>query len=286
MRPGESFGAALRTSHNTVRLVIAAIALLVIWEIVAHLLQPHLQFPDQVLPSIERTVSAFPKLSNYWRGGFGVRATEAGGPETIKGAALALVDNTLITGLRLTLGMALALIVGIGTGLLIGFSSFARRLAFGPANLLGMLPVLAMVPLFAFWFGATGRAEVLIIAFGAGITILRSTLNAVHNVPQMFVDTARTKGASRLMIYRTVIMPAIMPELRGGVRIALTFSWSLALGAELIGVQSGLGRMLILAARFSQVDRMILIAAVFVVLAAVTVIVFDRVADRMIQWAA
>ena len=182
--------------------------------------------------------------------------------------------------------MALALIVGIGTGLLIGFSSFARRLAFGPANLLGMLPVLAMVPLFAFWFGATGRAEVLIIAFGAGITILRSTLNAVHNVPQMFVDTARTKGASRLMIYRTVIMPAIMPELRGGVRIALTFSWSLALGAELIGVQSGLGRMLILAARFSQVDRMILIAAVFVVLAAVTVIVFDRIADRMIQWAA
>jgi sulfonate transport system permease protein len=88
------------------------------------------------------------------------------------------------------------------------------------------------------------------------------------------------------MIYRTIIMPAIMPELRGGVRIALTFSWSLALGAELIGVQSGLGRMMVQAARFSQVDRMILICLAFVVLAAVTVIAFDRLADRIMRWAA
>ncbi len=286
MSTGDSFGAGLRTTHNTWKLVIAAVTILLVWEVVAHILEPRLQFPDQVLPSIERTVSAFPELSNYWKGGLGVRSTESGGPQTVEGGALAMLDNAFITGYRLLVGMAIALVVGVGAGLVIGYSAFARKLAFGPVNLLGMLPVLAMVPLFAFWFGATTRAEVLIIAFGAGITILRSTLNAVHNVPQVYVQAAQTMGAGPAMIYRTVIMPAITPELRGGVRIALTFSWSLALGAELIGVQSGLGRMMVQAARFSQVDRMILICGAFVTLAAVTVIAFDRLADRMIRWAA
>lgn len=284
MSTAETFGTALRTTHNTRRLALAAVGILVTWELVAHLIEPHVRFPDQVLPTIERTVSAFPKLSNYWQGGFGVPSTESGGPETTKGAVLAIIDNTFITGYRLVLGMSIAAAVGMGAGLLIGYSRFARRLAFGPINLLGMLPVLAMVPLFAFWFGATTRAEVVIIAFGAGITILRATLNAVQNVPRLYVHAAQTVGAGAVTIYRTVIVPAIMPELRGGVRIALTFSWSIALGAELIGVQSGLGRMMVQAARFSQVDRMILICAAFVVLAAVTVLIFDRVADRAIRW--
>jgi sulfonate transport system permease protein len=88
------------------------------------------------------------------------------------------------------------------------------------------------------------------------------------------------------MVYRTVIVPAILPELRGGIAVALTFSWSLALGAELVGIQDGLGRMMILALRFDQVARMVIIAAVFVALAASTVILFNRLADRAIRWAA
>jgi ABC-type nitrate/sulfonate/bicarbonate transport system permease component len=281
-----AFGPGLRTRHRTRLLVIAAAALLVAWEVAAQVVAASTARPGAVLPTIEATVRAFPELSNYWQGGLGAPAPQDGGAQTVRAALLALADGTLVTGARLAAGMALALVVGLGVGLLLGYVRTVRRFAFAPLNFLGVLPLLAMLPLFAFWFGATTKAAILFIGFGAGITVLRTTLNAVENVPAIYVDNARTLGASRTIVYRTVIVPAILPELRGGITVALTFSWSLALGAELVGIQDGLGRMMILALRFDQVARMVIIAAVFVALAASTVILFNRLADRAIRWAA
>lgn len=283
---GPSFGASLRTQHRTRLLLLAAVALLGAWELAAQIVASTANRPGAVLPTVEATVRAFTELSNYWQGGMGAPAPQDGGPETTRGAVLALADGTLITALRLGAGMAIALVVGIGAGLVLGYVRVVRHFAFAPLNFLGVLPLLAMLPLFAFWFGATTKAAILFIGFGAGITILRATLNAVENVHAIYVDCARTLGASPLMIYRTIIVPAILPELRGGVAVALTFSWSLALGAELVGIQKGLGRMMILALRFNEVDRMVIIAAVFVALAAATVILFNRLADRAIRWVA
>lgn len=156
---------------------------------------------------------SFPELSDYWQGGFGARAPQDGGAQTVRGASLALAEGTLVTGLRLLAGMALALIVGGGLGLALGYLQTLRRFAFAPLNFLGVLPLLAMLPLFAYWFGATTKAAILFIGFGAGVTILRATLNAVENVPRIYIDNARTLGASGPRLYRTIIIPAILPEL-------------------------------------------------------------------------
>jgi sulfonate transport system permease protein len=279
------YGTSLRTSLDRRMLVVAAVGLVVAWEVAARIVAAHAARPDSILPTIEHTLSGFSGISNYWRGGLGVASTESGGPETLTGAFLALGDGVLTTGLRMLLGMALSVTLGVAVGLAIGYQRGVRRFAFGPLNWLGTLPLLATVPLFAFWFGATTKAAVLFILFGAGITILRATLNAVENVPAVYVDAARTLGASRRQVYRSVIVPAIMPELRGGIAIALTFSWSLALGAELVGIQTGLGRMMILSLRFSEVDRMVIIGAVFVALAATSVLLYERLADRVLEWA-
>lgn len=281
-----TFGAGLRTRHRQRLLLISGLLLVVTWEVVAQIVAGTSERPGAVLPTIGATVRAFPELSDYWQGGFGAPAPQDGGAQTVRGAVLALADGTLVTGLRLLSGMALALIVGGGLGLVLGYLQAVRRFAFAPLNFLGVLPLLAMLPLFAFWFGATTKAAILFIGFGAGVTVLRATLNAVENVPRIYIDNARTLGASGPRLYRTIIIPAILPEVRGGVAIALTFSWSLALGAELVGIQSGLGRMMILATQFNEVDRMVIIAAVFIVLAASTVLLFNHLADRAIRWAA
>jgi sulfonate transport system permease protein len=266
-------------------LVLAGAGALVAWEVAALIVREHALRPTQVLPTPWQTVKSFDELSNYWTGGLGVKAPQDGGKQTFEAAVLALGDNALITASRLLLGMVLSIVLGVGAGLLIGYVKGIRRFAFGPLNFLGVLPLLATVPLFAFWFGPTTSAAVLFILFGAGIVILRSTLNAVENVPRVYVESAYTMGATRRRMYRTVIIPAILPELRSGVQIALTFSWSLALGSELIGLQSGLGRMMVLAMRFSEVNRMIMIGAIFVMLAASSVLLFNRLADRITRWA-
>jgi sulfonate transport system permease protein len=278
--------ARVRTTINGRRLLISGLLLLVVWEIAAFLVARTFSRPDQVLPHLTEVVSAFKRLSDYWPGGLGIEATEDGGAPTLLGAALALGYGAVVTALRLASGLAIGLAAGIGFGLLVGYIDGLRRFIYMPINLIASLPLLALVPLFAFWFGATTTAAVLFIAFGCGNTVLRGTINAIDNVPTRYLNLGRTLGAGRWQLYRRIIIPAILPELRGSILVALTFSWSLVLSAELIGVQGGLGAMMKRALDFSLVTHMVLVSAVFVLLAAGSVVGFSRLSDRVLAWVA
>jgi len=146
--------------------------------------------------------------------------------------------------------------------------------------------LLAMVPLFTLWFGPTLKGVVLFIGFAVGLILLVSTINAIENVPVRYQEYAATLGASRLQVYRSVIAPAILPELRSGLFVALGFAWTVSLASEFLGVQTGLGRMMELALRFSQVGRMVVIALIFVLLAIASFRLFERLANRLTRWAA
>jgi sulfonate transport system permease protein len=274
----------VRTSTNIRWLMLGVLLMAAAWEIAALIVAQEFRRPDQVLPPIEHVIRDFRGLSDYWHGGLGIRATADGGPRTYPGAILALGYGAGVTGLRLLTGFAIATLAGVGAGLVIGWSPALRRFMLGPVALIAALPLLALVPLFAFWFGATTRAAIAFIAFGCGITILRSTVNAIDNVPKRYLDMSRTLGATRLRLYRRVVLPAILPELRGGMTIALTFSWSLALAAELLGVQDGLGAMMNQALEFSAIGRMVFIAGTFVALAALSVLCFTRLTARLLRW--
>jgi sulfonate transport system permease protein len=274
----------VRTVTTARSLLLGAVAILALWELAAVLVAQSFTRPDQVLPPLEHVVRDFRGIADYWRGGLGVESVQDGGERTYAGAVLAILSGAWTTSLRVLAGYAIATIAGVAAGLVIGWSPALRRFALGPIALVAALPLLALIPLFAFWFGATTRAAIVFIAFGCGVTILRSTINAIDNVPRRYVDMSRTLGAGRLQLYRRVVVPAILPELRGGMTIALTFSWSLALGAELLGVPDGLGAMMGQALQFSAIGRMVFIAGAFIVLAALSVVAFSRLTGRLVRW--
>ena len=66
-----------------------------------------------------------------------------------------------------------------------------------------------MVPLFQLWFGLTFQGAMLFVAYGVGVIFFTGTVNAVRNIPPIYFDNARTLGANRLQLYRTVILPAM-----------------------------------------------------------------------------
>jgi sulfonate transport system permease protein len=291
LRRGHGAGVALSTYTTRVRtrtsvrwLLVGAVVLAGVWELASIYVAHHFRDPNQVLPSIQQVMSDFRSLSDYWNGGLGIPAPSNGGRHTYAGAILALADGALTTTLRLVVGYVIATVVGISLGLLIGWSRTARRFMLGPIALVAAMPLLALLPLFAFWFGATTTAAIAVIAFGCGNTILRSTGKAIDNVPSRYLKLGQTLGANRLQLYRRVVLPAILPELRGGMTVALTFSWSLALAAELLGVQGGLGAMMSSALQFSEIGRMVFIAGTFVVLAAGTVLGFGALTSRILRW--
>ena len=76
-----------------------------------------------------------------------------------------------------------------------------------------------------------------------------STIEAVRNVPRIYIQAARSLGTEQDHIYRTVILPAIVPELIAGWRVALALAFGLMAAAEMMGAQEGIGFMIMVARR-------------------------------------
>ena len=95
-----------------------------------------------------------------------------------------------------------------------------------------MMPAPRHDPLFALWFGNSELGVLTFIAFAVGNPDVAITINAIGNVPTHFWQYARSLGSQSLRTYARVVFPAAFPQLRGGLLLAVAFSWSAALAAE------------------------------------------------------
>jgi sulfonate transport system permease protein len=223
-------------------------------------------------------------LSDYWEGGLGVPSVAEGAPRSWAAAMLALLSHSIDTIVRLYSGLLLGAIVGTLLGLAVSWSTWTRRIVELPLQLIRTLPLLAMVPLFQLWFGVYFIGKVVFVAYGVGVIFFAGTVNATKNVPQIYIDEARTLGATKLQLYRTVILPAIFPELRSTVLLSLGIAWAAVLGAEYLGAQSGLGYIIVYSEQFAYLDRMFVVALLFVVYAAISFAIFNRLSLKLLAW--
>ena len=109
-------------------------------------------------------------------------------------------------------------------------------------------------------------------------------MNAVGNVSDIYVDYARTQGASRFQIYRSVILPAMFPELRSSILLSLGMAWTAVIAAEFLGAQTGLGQIIVYSQYFGYVDRMFVVALFLLFYAAITYALFERASRRLTEW--
>jgi ABC-type nitrate/sulfonate/bicarbonate transport system permease component len=109
---------------------------------------------------------------------------------------------------------------------------------------------------------------------------------ACSNIRPEYIESARCLGADSRMIFRRIYMPACVPELLGGLRIALAGAWGLEAIGELMGVDSGIGYLI----KFYSDSLNVLAMVALVVLLGATAIIFDfilvRIAHIFIRWAA
>jgi sulfonate transport system permease protein len=227
----------------------------------------------------------FLTLSDYWQGGLGVSAVADGAERSYLAALLAILSHSIDTIGRLSLGLALGGAVGLLLGLAVSWSRWTRRLFDWPLQFLRTLPLLAMVPLFQLWFGTYFFGEVLFVAYGIAVIVFAGTVNAVRNVPPIYIDNARSLGASRWTLYRTVILPAIFPAMRSTILLSLGAGWSAVLGAEYLGAQSGLGYIIVYAQQFAYLDRMFLVALLFILYTSISYWAISRLSARLLAWA-
>ncbi len=267
--------------------VAVLLALAGCWQILS------IAFPAEALPGEPMVpgwqvlvTHTFLLLADYWAGGLGVPSVAGGAPPSYLAAFLAVISNSLDTMVRLYTGLALGVVLGGVLGLSVSFSRLTRRLLARPVEFLRTLPLLAMVPLFQIWFGIDFIGKVAFVAYGTGVIIFAGIVNAVGNVPQIYIDNARMLGATRLELYRSVILPAIFPELRASILLSLGTAWAAALGAEYLGAQSGLGYIIVYSEQFAYLDRMFLVALLFVLYASASYALFEAASRRLLRWTA
>jgi NitT/TauT family transport system permease protein len=173
---------------------------------------------------------------------------------------------------RVTLGFGLAVLVGIPAGLVLGFYGALKRALDPLLQILRPISPIAWIPLAVLWFGLGDRPAVFIIFMAAVFPVLVSSSAAVGNLDPVLARVAlnfETGGGGMLW---KVILPSALPLIMVGMRIALGTSWLIIVAAEMTGMRSGLGFLILDARNFLRTD--LIIAAMIVV--GVIGLVLDR----------
>jgi len=148
---------------------------------------------------------------------------------------------------RVTCGFALAVGLGVPFGLMLGWYGRAFQ-AFNPMiQMLRPISPIAWIPVAILWFGVDDRAPIFLIFLASVFPITVSAIAAVQNMQPVYLRAARNFGLSRGQLFRRVIFPASLPQIITGVRIALGVAWLVVVAAEMVGMTSGLGYLIIYA---------------------------------------
>lgn len=270
-----------KNSKSIVPSLIGLSAILLLWELIGHIIGSRSKFGYIILPTIERVILSIPKLSAFWGGGLG---GQLGKPGQLIPAIIVIIKHSGITLLRVAGGCTIGILLGIGIGILSTWSDRFKLVISLPVDIIRQIPLLLLIPLFLLWFGGNEIGIYLYVAFGVFVIIFVNTINAIKNVPIVQKQFALTLGANKRQLYKTIIIPAIFPEVAGGIRVALALSWAIALGGEYIGAQSGLGRIMILSEAFQFTDRMIFVLILFMLFSIALNGVFGKIFDKITQW--
>ena len=145
---------------------------------------------------------------------------------------------------RALLGILAASVVAVPIGLAMGSSPLILRLLTAPVELLRPVSAVAWIPLAILWFGIGLKSVVFVIFIGCVFFILLNTIAGVRDVDPALVKAAQTLGAGRPTIFFKVILPAALPSILLGMRVALAGAWGGVIVAEMIASQEGVGYMI------------------------------------------
>ena len=142
---------------------------------------------------------------------------------------------------RIAISYSLAAGIGIALGLLMGRSRFIRDLIFPYVEILRPIPGVAWIPL-AILLWPTEEGSIIYITFlSALFPIILNTLHGVEQTPEVLVRAAQSLGASRMCIFRHVVLPGALPSICAGLAIGMGVSWFSLLAGEIISGQYGIG---------------------------------------------
>jgi NitT/TauT family transport system permease protein len=145
---------------------------------------------------------------------------------------------------RSLLGFAASLAFAVPLGLAVGWFKKLEKFLNPLMQVFRNTPTLALLPLFVMFFGIGELSKVVIIFWGSFWGVLLNSISGVQNVDRQLIRASRSMGTGSIRLFCTVILPASLPSIFTGIRMAATSSILIVIAAEMIGASKGLGYQL------------------------------------------
>ena len=145
---------------------------------------------------------------------------------------------------RVGCGFGLAALVAIPLGLWMGRVDGAYITLNPIFQILRPISPIAWIPLAILWFGVGNLSPVFLIFIASVFPMIVQTAAGVHTIERRYLRAAENFGVSRYVLFKQVIIPAVLPEIIVGMRIALGVAWLVVVAAEMIALRSGLGYLI------------------------------------------
>jgi len=187
-----------------------------------------------------------------------------------------LLENALISLMRVLQGYFLAALLGIVLGILIGLSRHLERITQLLFQIVKPIPPIAWIPLVILWFGIGESGKVFLIFLGGFFTILTNVVDGIRHTDVKLKEVARVM---EVPFYKTVIrlmIPSAAPNIFTGLRTGLASCWMCVVAAELVSSTTGLGYLIMNARQFGNTD--------VVIIGMITIGIIGKLMDSLLKW--
>jgi ABC-type nitrate/sulfonate/bicarbonate transport system permease component len=181
-------------------------------------------------------------------------------------------------------GYLLSVAVAIPLGILIGWNKKASAIFDPFVNAMNATPRVALLPLVIIWLGIGMLSKVGIIFLGAVVPIIVNARDGVKTTPSTLLNAARSFGATEWMVFKSVVMPATLPFILSGLRIALGRALVGVMVGELYAATAGIGFMITVAGATFQTDKVFVGVIIFAISGMLGMELLSRIEHHFDKW--
>ena len=191
-----------------------------------------------------------------------------------------------VSGTEFLLGFSLAIVLGIGFGMLLGWYPLLNHIFAPFITSMNATPRVALMPLLLIWFGIGLWSKVAIVFLGAVFPLLLNTYTAVRTLDPILLRAARSFGARDWDIFKTIALPGSVPYVLTGLRLGVGRALVGIVVGELVGATAGVGFRIAIAGATFQTDRMFVGILIITGFGVLFTGLIDRLERRVEMWRA
>ena len=195
-----------------------------------------------------------------------------------------LLANAAVTSAEIIAGLLLGTLLGIASAVLLVSVRSARRWALPLMVISQSLPVFALAPVLTLWFGYGIGSKIVMATLIIYFPVVAAAFDGLRHTPDAMLDLADTLGAGAFATLVHVRLPAALPSIASGVRVAASVAPIGAVVGEWVGASRGLGHLMLNANGRMQTDLMFAALACLAIVAVTVYALVDAALDRALYW--